>query len=145
MATIESIKRNKSMKAQPYPSPLRVKILDKINVADIVHLMIGDKTGVMKLVASGVWNNENFPAVGSAVILRNYTKGHTCLFTSRSFTITKARDFEIPPSIEDEGKQYLHPLVATHKLKDVDETMLNKVINVEGTVVGVRHILYIKI
>ena len=143
MATIESIRNNKSMKSssQPYPTALCVKILDKLNVGGKLHVIIGDATGVMKLVATGVASNEQFPAVGTAVVIRNYSKGHTCLFTTKAFTVTRARDFELPPNIE---AQFLHSESRSVQLKDVDESMLNTTITVEGTVVGVRHIFHIK-
>ena len=136
MATLESIKKSKDN--LPYSTPLRVKILDKMVVDNKQHVVVGDTTGIMKVIA-----NDPFPAVDTAVVMRNFRKGHTCLFPTKSFTITKARDFEIPLPIIEEGKNLLNPKcqeLPLNKLKDVGQDLYkkNSIITVTGTVVGVR-------
>ena len=136
MAKLESIKKSKDN--LPYTTPLRVKILDKKVVENKQHDVVGDATGIMKVIA-----NDPVPAVDTAVIMRNFRKGHTCLFPTKSFTITKPHDFEIPLPIIEEGKILLNPKcqeVQLNKLKDVGQDLYkkNSIITVTGSVVGVR-------
>ena len=99
---------------------------------------------IMKLITT---DKQEFP-VDTAVVIRNFRKGHTCLFPTKSFSMTKARDFEIPPSITEEGKHLLKPEcqeVQLNKLKDVSQDLYkrNSMITVTGTVVRVRYLILI--
>lgn len=136
MDTLESV-RSREKSREQISRPLRVQVIDTRMLENKLNCIIADTTGFMKLIVDRAELYEDLKP-SNYIILRNYIKGYACLFSTRSTTICKARGFDVPDTYVEQGKKQLRPEANLIRLADICDDHLQKHVNVEATIVGVR-------
>ena len=98
-------------------------------------MILADTTAVIKLICKDKKIADKF---SGSIVVRNFTKGYSCLFGDANITASKSHPIELPQEIINQADSYIGtPTTTETLLKDVKETKAGEFLTVTGTVVHV--------
>ena len=73
-----------------------------------MHVGLADGSAVIKLTSNNPKQILHFKE-GSSKIIRNFTKGNTCIFTNMNSSVSPARHLDVPETFITDAKHVISP------------------------------------
>ena len=105
--TISMIKQSKGRSTgAPYIKPLKALVLGTEKQEGNQHVVLADESGYIKLINK---REDLFHKFSGSVVIRDYSQGHSCLFSTTNTAVAPAKSVLVPEDVKQNAMQLIKP------------------------------------